>query len=121
MPLESLSLDRQQMKSLGYRVVDMLIEHFEDLPEKPIGQKASRKELENLLREPMPREGGDPEAILETVGNVVLHNILQVNHRVAQQRQLDRPAIGVFHAPHHPNRQPLAPGYRMFKRDPVVG
>jgi glutamate/tyrosine decarboxylase-like PLP-dependent enzyme len=80
MPHESLSLDRQQMQRLGYRVVDMLIEHFEDLPGKPIGRKASRYELEGRLRESLPHEGGDPEAIFETMQNVVLHNILQVNH-----------------------------------------
>ena len=80
MPHETLSLNRQQMQRLGYRVVDMLVDHFEELPKMPIGRKASRAEMESQLSEPLPQEGGDPEAILDTVLSVVMHNIIQVNH-----------------------------------------
>ena len=51
---ESLRLSREEMRRLGYFVVDMLVEHFETLPTRSVGSKAGREALENLLREPLP-------------------------------------------------------------------
>jgi aromatic-L-amino-acid decarboxylase len=79
-PCELLNLDREQMRSFGYRVIDTLVDHFEELPKKSIGRKGGRDALERQLREPLPQKGGDPEAILDVVRNDVMRNILQVNH-----------------------------------------
>ncbi len=68
------------MKELGYRVIDLLVDHFESLPEMPVGRKASRQELERILREPVPAKGEDPEAVIQSLLSAVFRNTLHVNH-----------------------------------------
>ncbi len=77
---ESLRLSRDQMKRLGYQVVDLVVDHIESLPTQPVGRRASRQSLEELLREPLPEKGSDPQEVLELVKNTVLSNTFNVQH-----------------------------------------
>ena len=52
-----LALSRDEMRNLGYRVVDLLVEHHDSLSQKPVTQRGDRQDLERLLREPMPVRG----------------------------------------------------------------
>ena len=46
MPANSkLQLSPDQMRELGYRVIDQLVDHFERLPEKRVTQIGTRAEL----------------------------------------------------------------------------
>jgi hypothetical protein len=56
------------MRALGYRVIDMLVEHFETLPEKPVTRKADRVSMEARLREELPEGGMDPLMLLDQRG-----------------------------------------------------
>jgi len=38
-------MSREEMKNLGYRVVDMIVDHFETLDEKKPVARASREEM----------------------------------------------------------------------------
>ena len=51
-----LTLSPQEMQALGYRVVDMLVEHFTTLPEKPVAHahQGARDRLAAHLVEPLP-------------------------------------------------------------------
>src|SRR5262245_54000954 len=60
-----LKLDPEEMRSLGYQVIDLLIEHFETLRDKPVTSNLRRAELEARLREPMPQQGSSPDKVLE--------------------------------------------------------
>lgn len=75
-----LRLSRDQMRALGYQVVDTLIEHFEGLREKPPSRRGQRPELEALLREPLPEQGADPAAVLEQATAGVFSNMMHVDH-----------------------------------------
>jgi glutamate/tyrosine decarboxylase-like PLP-dependent enzyme len=77
---ELFTLTKEQMKDLGYKAVDQLIEHLTDLPNKSVGCRASRSDLEQLLREPIPKTGMLPESVFEIVERTVLKNTLHVNH-----------------------------------------
>ena len=79
-PDETLSLSRDEMRALGYRVVDMLVEHFEGLREKRVTNKLDRATLEELLREPMPEKGTSVLANLERLERDVFANITHVTH-----------------------------------------
>jgi len=68
------------MRALGYRVIDMLVEHFETLPEKPVTRKADRASLEGRLRETLPEQGTDPLAVLDQVERDVFENIMHLDH-----------------------------------------
>ena len=73
-------LSSEDMRALGYRVVDMIVDHHQALPGKSATTVARRDALEALLREPPPRDGSDPEQVLATVERDVLSNIMYCTH-----------------------------------------
>jgi aromatic-L-amino-acid/L-tryptophan decarboxylase len=77
---ESLLLPAEEMRALGYRVVDLLVEHLTTLPEQPVTGRASRAELEATLREPLPQAGRPPAEVLERLADQVLPFMMHVDH-----------------------------------------
>jgi aromatic-L-amino-acid decarboxylase len=75
-----LRLSSEEMRKLGYKVVDVLIEHFEDLPNKPVTRRADRPALDKKLRKPPPMEGNDPEDVLREVQREVFSSMMHVDH-----------------------------------------
>ncbi len=77
---DKLLLSPEEMRTLGYRVVDLLVDHFAQTGEDSLGASPSREELEARLREDLPEEGTDPHAVLEQVEEDVLPNTMRVDH-----------------------------------------
>ena len=75
-----LQLEPDAMRRLGYGVIDEIIAHLTDLPDKSVTRHAGRAELEALLREPPPEHGADPDAVLQTVRDTVMGNTMHVDH-----------------------------------------
>jgi len=75
-----LQLSKEEMRALGYRVVDRLVEHFADEGSDSLGAAPSRSDLETQLREDLPEEGTDPHAVLDQVEEVILPNTMRVDH-----------------------------------------
>jgi aromatic-L-amino-acid decarboxylase len=75
-----LSLSREEMRMLGYRVIDMLVEHFETLPEKPVTRKADRSTLEARLGEVLPDQGSNALDILDQLQRDVFGHIMHLDH-----------------------------------------
>jgi glutamate/tyrosine decarboxylase-like PLP-dependent enzyme len=80
MDRDSLQLSPDEMRSLGYRVVDLLVDHFADGDAGGTGRAPDRGEMEARLREPLPEEGADPHAVLDQVEADVLPNTMRVDH-----------------------------------------
>jgi glutamate/tyrosine decarboxylase-like PLP-dependent enzyme len=78
MDRDALRLSPEEMRSLGYRVVDLLVDHF--VEEESLGASPSRQELEDRLREPLPEDGSDPHAVLDRVEDDILTNTMRVDH-----------------------------------------
>jgi glutamate/tyrosine decarboxylase-like PLP-dependent enzyme len=76
---DSLQLSREEMRTLGYRVVDLLVDHFAE-EENSTGASPPRPEMEDRLREALPEEGQDPHAVLDQVEEDVLPNTMRVDH-----------------------------------------
>ena len=77
---DPLGLSPEEMRKLGYRVVDILVDHIENLPQGPVGHKARRDELEEALRETLPAEGADPLDVLRQVEEKILPNLIHMGH-----------------------------------------
>lgn len=75
-----LRLSSEEMRALGYRVVDLIVEHVETLPGKPVTQRSDRASLEAILREPCPEEGTDALVVLDRLRREVLDNIMHLDH-----------------------------------------
>jgi glutamate/tyrosine decarboxylase-like PLP-dependent enzyme len=79
-PNDKLKLTGEQMRSLGYRVIDLLVEHFEGMPRLRVSSRASRRALEEKLREPLPEEPAAAEELLDRVMHDVLAHMMHVDH-----------------------------------------
>jgi glutamate/tyrosine decarboxylase-like PLP-dependent enzyme len=79
-PLHQLQLSPAQMRSLGYRVVDMIVEHFEHGAGERVSGRMSRTELESRLRQPLPEEPASEEQIFRQLEDDVLAAMSHVDH-----------------------------------------
>jgi aromatic-L-amino-acid decarboxylase len=77
---DALQLSREEMRALGYKVIDRLVEHFENLRDKPVGRRVDRLMLEERLRESLPEQGTEVEIVLEQLQQDVFNNILYPAH-----------------------------------------
>jgi glutamate/tyrosine decarboxylase-like PLP-dependent enzyme len=68
------------MRALGYRVVDLIVRHFEGLSAGDVGKRGTPEALESALREAVPRSPGDPMAVLERLEREIAPNMLHVDH-----------------------------------------
>ena len=75
-----IQLTHEEMRILGYRVVNMIIDHIESLCTLPLSRKADRPTLERQLREPPPEEGIDVIDVLQQLRQVVFLNTIPLDH-----------------------------------------
>lgn len=81
MPFDSrFEPNEDEMRALGYEVVDQLVEYFSSVREKPVMRLSSRRHLEKKLREPLPEEPAPPGRVLEKLREDVWSNIGNVGH-----------------------------------------
>jgi len=75
-----IALSREEMREFGYRVVDLLAEHFADVREERVGSKADPAKLIPLFADDPPELGRDPNELLVQLERDVLPNNLHVDH-----------------------------------------
>jgi aromatic-L-amino-acid decarboxylase len=80
MALDPLSLDSEQMRRMGYQVVDMLVERMMALPTGPVLRTATRTEMETRLAEPAPTQGRDFASLLARLDQDVLPFVGHFDH-----------------------------------------
>ncbi len=73
-------LPAEEMKALGYRIVDMIVEHFETVPEKRPATHASRQQMDWLLQEPLPEHGTPVMEVLDHVEKNIFSNSAHLDH-----------------------------------------
>lgn len=77
----TLTLTPDEMRSLGHRVVEVLVEHHQAmLSGAPILGPGTPTEMERLLGESMPLRGRPPVEVLERVTRDILKKINHVDH-----------------------------------------
>jgi aromatic-L-amino-acid/L-tryptophan decarboxylase len=75
-----LSLPPDDMRRLGYRVVDRIVEHFERVGELPPISVGDAAELQAALGGPPPEEPGDPDAAIDALFDQVLAFVQHGDH-----------------------------------------
>src|SRR5438477_4785676 len=68
------------MREFGYRVVDLLTEHFASVQDRPVGAKADLAQLISLLDQDPPETGCDTKELLAQLEREVFPNNLHVDH-----------------------------------------
>ena len=75
-----LELSPDEMRALGYRAVDMMVDHLAALADEPVFGTAARAEMEARLREPPPAQGRGWEAVLQRVADDVFRPMTHLTH-----------------------------------------
>ncbi len=71
----------EKMRRFGYQVIDLLVDHFENLGDQPVGAKLAAKDAAGLSLEAGPPEDGrDPSELLTYLKRDVFPNNLHVDH-----------------------------------------
>jgi glutamate/tyrosine decarboxylase-like PLP-dependent enzyme len=79
-PAGALSLTDAEMRELGYRVVDLVVDHVAGIREEPAARRGRRADLEAVLREPIPESGSNAGLVLERVVREILPWTARVDH-----------------------------------------
>jgi glutamate/tyrosine decarboxylase-like PLP-dependent enzyme len=75
-----LKLAPDEMRRLGYRVIDLLVAHHSQVRALPVTRKATRPALEAKLREPLPESGMAGDDLLDLAAGEVFSNIMHLDH-----------------------------------------
>lgn len=75
-----LELPREEMRAMGYAVVDRLVERLDGLGEAPAWRGASREEMRERLAGAAPEEPGAFESLLDRLDETVLPYRGSVDH-----------------------------------------
>lgn len=79
-PGSPLELPVEDMRRLGYQVIDRIVDRWANLRDGPAWQFGTRRQLEPLVSGPPPEEGRDPDAVLEQVLGDVLPRAGRIDH-----------------------------------------
>ena len=72
-----LTLSKEEMQQYGYKVVDLLVSHFDNLSKQKIVSLADRKQMDALLQESIPDKSTPAKEVLDhVVKNVLSHTDL---------------------------------------------
>jgi len=77
---DRLELSPEEMRALGYRVVDLLADHFANLAESRVGTKGDPAVLRPLMKKPPPAQSVSPDEIFETMSRDIFSNMMNVGH-----------------------------------------
>ncbi|CAM1353953.1 pyridoxal phosphate-dependent decarboxylase family protein [Tenacibaculum halocynthiae] len=73
-------LSKEEMKSYGYKIVDLITEHWDTLESKKPVVSASRKEMDTVFLQEAPGEGMPAEDVLDFVMDNVIPNSILTSH-----------------------------------------
>jgi aromatic-L-amino-acid/L-tryptophan decarboxylase len=79
-PDGGLEVPPEEMRRLGYRVVDLLVERWTHLRDAPAWSGGTRSELEPLLAEDAPELGREPDLVLQRAVQDVLTRAGRIDH-----------------------------------------
>jgi aromatic-L-amino-acid decarboxylase len=79
-PDPTLSMSPEEMRALGYRVADLIADHFSGLREKPVGAKGDPAELRPAFLHPPPSGSQSVDEIFARLERDVFPNIMNICH-----------------------------------------
>lgn len=78
---KNLELSKEQMRSLGYKVIDIIVDHLDTLESKPVSRFASRSDMQALFNEPVPQAPQNIENLIDQLQIDAFSNIMHEDHQ----------------------------------------
>ena len=79
-PRDQLKLSSNDMREMGYRIIDMLVDYTGAQAQFPVTRALDHATFEEILNEPLPEEGTDWHDVLEQFERQVLTTIDHLDH-----------------------------------------
>lgn len=79
-PNPELILSEQEMREHGNQVLNMVIEHFKELPESKVGEPTDAAMLVEWQKEPVPQQGMPLDEVLKELDEKALSSMTHLNH-----------------------------------------
>ncbi len=79
-PSAPLEFSQDEMRELGYQVIDTLVDYYASRAERPVAEKLDYDALEAILREPLPQEGSAWGDVLAQFQRQVVDTSNRVDH-----------------------------------------
>jgi len=79
-PADTLGLDAEDMRKLGYQMVDMVVKHLAERASEPAIRVGQRQALEAAIGGPVPQQPSDPAVALMTLRDEVLSYMQHGDH-----------------------------------------
>ncbi|MFI5292991.1 MAG: pyridoxal phosphate-dependent decarboxylase family protein, partial [Candidatus Limnocylindrales bacterium] len=78
--ISPFAVDPEELRRLGYRAVDLMVEHLAGIASGPVFQPMTPDERRTLLDRPLPDESTGPDAILDQIRDQVLAHPMGNGH-----------------------------------------
>ncbi len=75
-----MDLSREEMREMGYRAIDMLVEHLATLKDQRVGAKADLVEIIHQTFETPPEQGTPYGPLFDQLERDIFRNTMHVNH-----------------------------------------
>ncbi|MEE9440021.1 MAG: aminotransferase class V-fold PLP-dependent enzyme [Saprospiraceae bacterium] len=72
---KTLTLSKEEMQEYGYKIVDMLVAHFDTLDTKKLVKFSDRKQMDELLHENVPCDATPAYQVLDHVIDNIMANV----------------------------------------------
>ncbi|MYD10581.1 MAG: aminotransferase class I/II-fold pyridoxal phosphate-dependent enzyme [Chloroflexi bacterium] len=79
-PRDQIKLDSEEMREMGYRIIDMLVDYTGAQSQFPVTRALDHATFEEILQEPLPENGSDWRDVLEQFERQVLTTIDHLDH-----------------------------------------
>ncbi len=79
-PRNQLKLDADEMRAMGYRIIDMLVDYTGAQSQFPVTRALDHATFDEILEEPLPEAGSDWRDVLEQFERQVLTTIDHLDH-----------------------------------------
>ena len=79
-PRDQLKLSANDMREMGYRIIDMLVDYTGAQAQFPVTRALDHATFEEILNEPLPEDGTDWRDVLEQFERQVLTTIDHLDH-----------------------------------------
>ena len=76
----TLEFSSDEMREIGYRVIDMLVDYHGSRADRPVAEKLDHEALDAILREPLPRSGMPWREALAQFERQVVESSNRVDH-----------------------------------------
>ena len=77
---DTLGLEPEDMRRLGYRMVDLVVDHFRHKAERPAIVTGTQQALQAALGGPLPEAPGDPDAAMDLLVAQALSHMQHADH-----------------------------------------